>query len=104
MARRDHYQAAAHRGAVFLDRKLGRGWRRKIRRRELDMSVGRYSGPGDCGCVLAQLYGGYARGLEAFGISLWGDEDKEERLGFASYGEGQWDALTEAWKEELRRG
>ncbi len=95
--RRD-VQRAAHRGALFLDKKLGRGWRRKIRRRDLDLAASSYEGPGTCGCVLAQIYGDYDEGLAALGI----DEGwKDMELGFDSITDS-YDELTEAWKRELR--
>ena len=87
----------AKRGAAFLDAKLGRGWRRKIRRRDLDMQRYTYF-KGECGCILAQLHGDYGTGADTLGIS-----DAEcvtlglEQGPGASYGE-----LTEAWLEVLR--
>lgn len=89
----------ARRGAKLLDKKLGRGWRRKIRRRNLDMSRGSYE-IGECGCVLAQLYGSYDEGLEALDIS-WGED---ERLGFDRDDEVGYDDLDEAWLQTLREG
>jgi len=89
--------AKAKRGAAFLDEQLRRGWRRKIRRRELDMGSGIYS-RGECGCVLAQLYDDYTVGLEELGINAV----EEKRLGFNSSCRARYSELTEAWLEVLR--
>ena len=91
-------RAKAKRGAAFLDAKLGRGWRRKIRRRDLAMQVGSYE-RGECGCILAQLYGDYFDGARHLGIA-WGDDVRS--LGFESSGDTTYGDLTEAWLEVLR--
>ena len=88
----------AKRGAAFLDAKLGRGWRRKVRRRDLNMESGLYAYKGDCGCILAQLYHTYDEGAAALGI----DNDRAERLGFLDLEAESYPELTEAWREVLR--
>lgn len=85
-------RAAARRGAEYLDAKLGRGWRRKIRRRQLDLSD-------SCNCIVGQLNDGHYRPY-TFGVS-W---RSESRLGFdvgPSSGD-DYEELTEAWLEVLR--
>lgn len=99
----------ARRGAAWLDAKLP-GWRRKIRRRKLDMEMG-YMEPGDCGCVLAQLdfkrgkplpgghsdpVGSYSRLAEEL------DLRSPVKLGFIAGFGYTYDDLTEAWREVLR--
>lgn len=74
----------ARRGAAWLDKKIGRGWRRKIRRRELAMESCQR-------CVLGQLYGDYGDGLEALG-----GEAADVKLGMDGT------TPTEAWLEVLR--
>jgi len=81
---------AAKRGAKFLDEQLGRGWRRKIRRRQLDLAE-------PCNCVLGQLYGDYSDGAYELGLVY----SEEVRLGFDSE-EEEYEALTAAWLEVLR--
>jgi len=88
----------AHKGAMFLDETLGRGWRRKIRRRKLDQSQALMNT--GCGCVLAQLYGSYGRGTQEVGIQ----GAKQVQFGFLTYEPGAYPKLTEAWLEELRNG
>ena len=78
----------AKRGAAFLDEKLGRGWRRKIRRRELNIDS-------PCNCIIGQLYDhNFLKGLVELGIR---SDRTLMRLGFG--GEA---GLTEAWLEVLR--
>jgi hypothetical protein len=104
----------ARRGAAWLDRHLGRGWRRRILRRRLDMRAGYYRPniKGDCGCILAQLDvsyssggdepGCYLRGLEMVGLhhpSL-----TPARLGFEVVSDSSYEDLTDAWLEVLREG
>jgi hypothetical protein len=104
----------ARRGAAFLDEKLGRGWRRKIRRSRLSMADGIFDpgvagGWGYCGCIVAQLSPRHAYndvynllGLDPyndevidFGLILDDDdEDIDEEKDYA--------LLTEAWREVLR--
>lgn len=90
----------ARRGAAFLDKKFGsRGWRRRIRRRDLHMESGMYQGQGDCGCILAQLYGEYD--AETVGLT----EHKAAVLGFVAAAEPyskNYERLTSAWKKVLR--
>lgn len=92
----------ARRGAAFLDKKLGRGWRRRIRRRDLDLSAGVYEGPGSCGCVLAQLsfVGDFKIEAELLGL----DDLAIERYGFdiEEDTDDKYDELTEAWRVVLR--
>lgn len=86
-------------GARFLDQHV-RGWRKRIRRRELNMEVGTYV-YGRCGCVLAQLdeHGDY----ESMAEILVGDPYGEaaHRLGFMAE-DDEYDALTDAWRKVLR--
>lgn len=92
----------ARRGAKWLDKKLGRGWRRKIRRTDLDMSSGEYTGKGDCGCIVAQLYGEFTHGLAELGIEEYVED---HRLGLDIGDEvDDYDDLTEAWLTALREG
>lgn len=88
----------ARRGAAFLDEKLGRGWRRKIRRRDLDMASFYYSGKGTCGCIVSQLYTAYCDGVDALGIDI----AQQRRLGFEVDDREEYEDLTEAWLEVLR--
>lgn len=88
----------ARRGAAFLDGRLGRGWRRKIRRRDLDMASYSYERRGDCGCILAQIYGDYVGGVRTLGITPY----NQRRLGLESDNFVDYDDLTEAWREVLR--
>lgn len=89
--------AAVKRGAKLLDERLGRSWRRKIRRRDLDMDSGFYEGPGDCGCILAQLHESWDDGLLALGVP-YKDAD---RFGFGGETDGG-TPLRNAWLQELR--
>ena len=107
----------ARRGAAYLDRKLGRAWRRTIRRSRLDMASSTYRvvrpGPGlhfgRCGCIMAQLdahtperkgIGSYADGVEKLaGFDPTGST--AVRLGFFST-TAEYAELTEAWKTVLR--
>lgn len=90
------------RGARLLDKKLGPGWRRKIRRRDLNLAASTYEGRGSCGCILAQLApdGSYNTGLEILGISYFQREDR--RYGFEREDE-DYTELTAEWLKELRR-
>ena len=90
----------ARRGAAFLDAKLGRGWRRKIRRRDLNMAVGISREKGECGCILAQLYTYYDDG--AIEMEIDADFEAQEDLGFVQSDDASYDQLTEAWLEVLR--
>ncbi len=107
MSKRD-MQRAARRGAKFLDEKLGRGWRRKIKRRRLDMQSGYYNNGarGECGCIVAQLHPGntYGGGLRHLDL----DYRDATRLGFQlpdeDYSTKQYEKLTDVWLEELRHG
>jgi hypothetical protein len=97
-------QARAARGAAWLDKKLGRGWRRKIKRSKLEMSVGR-RGPNGCGCIITQLYGDYQGGEEPLGFDSGGRFAVSH--GFLlpegrRMNDGYYTALTEAWLQELR--
>lgn len=91
----------ARRGAAWLDKMLGPGWRRKIKRRRLDMSIGRY---GECGCILAQLYDDYRKGAVEVGIAdPYGR--RADALGFFSLTSSiPFEDLTEAWRQVLREG
>ena len=89
----------AKRGAAFLDAKLGRGWRRKIRRRDLDMRQGLYRWQGDCGCIIAQLYGSYTDGRLDLGVR---GRERAASLGFDRSPRVGYAELTEAWLEVLR--
>ena len=110
----------ARRGAAYLDRKLGRAWRRRIRRSRLNMGNSCFrvdAGPtaflGRCGCIFAQLdasqphkegVGYYAEGVEEL-ATFDATGSTACRLGFLT--SGQKDAptyaeLTEAWKTVLR--
>lgn len=100
--------AAAKRGAKFLDKAIGRSWRKKIRRRELDLASPRYE-RGSCGCILAQLdaNGSYYDMQRELGLN----NAAVGRLGFdALFNEdaGEYfydhDVLTDAWKKVIREG
>jgi len=83
----------ARRGAAFLDAKLGRGWRRKIRRRDLNLAS-------PCNCIIGQLYNcDFEGGLRDLGIR---SDRSVERFGFEETPLAQYDDLTEAWLEVLR--
>lgn len=94
----------ARRGAAFLDGKLGRGWRRKIRRRKLDMAETDYRT--GCGCILAQLApdGSYTTGLKSVGLEdKYARHARQRQLGFDNDGgDTDYDDLTDAWLEVLR--
>jgi hypothetical protein len=100
--------ARARRGAALLDKKLGRGWRRTIRRRQLNMQSGYMEEAADCGCIVTQLdfalegdgVGLYSRGCERLG---W---PETVRYGFdqRTHDEDAWDDLGEAWLVVLREG
>lgn len=107
-----HLQAArrkARRGARFLDKKLGPGWRLSINVSRLNMGYGSYvpRRENGCGCVLAQLdaadsddgVGLYMRGAENLGLNA--DGDKARRLGFVTAQNSKYAALDVAWKEEV---
>lgn len=96
----------ARRGAAWLDAHLGRGWRRKIRRRSLRMDRGQVR-PGECGCILAQLdlaegysVGSFSRFADSIGLRAL------IRYGFVAASsnddQAQYADLTEAWREVLR--
>ena len=103
----------ARRGAAWLDKKLGPGWRRKIKRRKLDMSGGGFSS-GGCGCIMAQLdkaYGRRARGTygdgvrNLLGISPWGRRIVALGLDVPlPRNDYDYDELTQAWRQVLREG
>lgn len=91
----------ARRGAAWLDKMLGPGWRRKIKRRRLDMSIGRFPCSYGCGCILAQLFGSYHDGAAEVGLAdAYGN--RAVSLGF--YSPKDYEALTEAWRQVLREG
>jgi hypothetical protein len=106
----------AHAGAAFLDKRLGRGWRRKIKRRRLDMENPDYllDNSASCGCILSQLdsYDGTRRGVYGHMCDVLGLEPSEERrLGFLAEEEDDWDGcymsygdLDVAWRTVLREG
>lgn len=89
----------ARRGAAYLDKRLGRGWRRQIRRRRLNMGMGA-PGPNGCGCILTQLYGSYERGGDELDLNL--DSGAPGRLGFYTAKYDDYEPLTEAWLTVLR--
>lgn len=84
-------------GARFLDTQA-RGWRRRIRRRDLNMAEGSYEGPGTCGCIVAQLAedGDYNTGLSDLGV------DDDYALGFMADTDAEFMCLTNAWRRVLR--
>lgn len=99
--------ARARRGAAFLDKKMGKQWRRRIKRTKLNLDAGRFPSkrvhPG-CGCVIAQLdeEGSYSHGAEALGFRAYSPQ--ATKLGFLS-GEGVPNSvLTDAWKQVIREG
>jgi hypothetical protein len=80
-------------GAHYLDRATP-GWYREVDLDQLSMvKTDR--------CVLAQLDGGYYRGLDRFGDAL----EVVETLGFTTDGsdDAEWDTLTAYWVAEIRR-
>lgn len=87
----------ARRGARALDRILGKGWRRKIRKTRLDMGCGTFypDSVSSCGCILAQLRPGkfYLNTARELGL-----EDKVDDYGFAG------DVDEETWLKVLREG
>lgn len=93
----DGYRPMAARGAGFLTRVLGGPeWRPRIDLKLLDLFSG------TC-CVLGQLYGGYDVGALTLGLSA----DQEYDYGFVidmPYRGSSWQALTEAWRQELAPG
>lgn len=100
--------ARARRGAAWLDKKLGPGWRRKIRCSRLQMSRGWMGHSyGECGCILAQLdaashddgSGFYSRAAEKLGIV---GERTPVTLGFVVASDSIYAELTEAWRVVLR--
>lgn len=107
----------ARAGAAFLDEKFGRGWRRKIRRRRLNMASGAYRpSRGSCGCILAQLdaqiarddtdwpdrTGYYSDGVERFKVTA------PVKLGFIADSrvsdDDNYANLTKAWRKVLSEG
>ncbi len=80
-------------GAKFLDENGPTNWRQIIESESLDML--------DCeACILGQLYGSFYGGRTKLGIGL----ASSEMYGFfirESDSLPEWDALTEAWKEEI---
>jgi hypothetical protein len=115
----NQHQIRAARGAARLDAKRP-GWWRRIRLRRLDMRHGSFDPglPDSCGCVLAQLdasyagverdwYGGdYNRGTERIAEIDSNSSHSAVKYGFF-VGKGdesreEWDALTEAWHEQVR--
>ncbi len=104
MTKRQHDQIrrAAARGAKWLDKTMP-GWSRKIRRRKLDLGSTQF-------CILGQIDG--AKSQMAFDRAvnrLNLDSPVLERLGFdltetveATGGGEVWDALTDAWRDELK--
>jgi len=99
------YLDRARRGAAHLDALLGPGWRRKIRRRRLNMASGWMPAwDGDsCGCILAQLsetgnynpleFGVTAPVRDGFAVSMASPDV-----------EADYEDLTEAWRQVLREG
>jgi hypothetical protein len=104
----------ARRGAAFLDEKLGRGWRRKIRRNRLDMAKGIFKpdvpgGRGYCGCIVAQLSPRHTYGdvYNLLGLDPYGDEPAYLGLSLdddveAAVENEAWALLTDAWLQVLR--
>lgn len=89
-------------GARFLDREV-RGWRRRIRCRELNMATGTHH-YGVCGCVLAQLSPDAQYETEAKLLGLDPHGDDAIRYGFfaGADDDAEYDALTVAWRTILR--
>lgn len=117
MTKRDR-QRAVRRGIKLLDKTLGKGWKRYIKRRDLDLSASRYI-VGRCGCVLAQLdlnhpmgtgtgsYREMAEVLQRLAGESVGASPNAERYGFdAAYDNSDdldYEGLNKTWREELRR-
>lgn len=105
--RREVALARARRGAAFLDKKLGRGWRRKIKRSKLNLDAGcfpsQWVNPG-CGCVIAQLdeEGSYSHGAQVLGFRAYSTE--ATNLGFLNGSGIPNEVLTDAWKQVIREG
>ena len=81
-------------GIALLDEKVPH-WRAFIKPNELGMEW--------CDrCILGQIFGDYDTGLERLGILAEDEEELENvaaSLGFVKFGD--WDKLTQAWKEAL---
>lgn len=103
--------ARIRQGIKLLDEKGPSNWRRRVNLRTLDLGVP----TGDCGCVLAQVFGNYGEGCRALGITL--DNTTEASAASAAFtgferlvapGEGwgnrekEYAELTEAWREALQ--
>lgn len=108
-------KARIRQGMKLLDA-TQRGWRERIQLRNLDLSQPVLNESTGCGCVLAQVFGGYGQGTNTLGI----DQQNEaiacgfERPFSGSYlpsprsawqdREGEYKQLTEAWKKALTEG
>lgn len=113
----------ARRGARYLDGKLGKGWRRRIRRRRLDMGAPVYLGETGCGCVLAQIDaalrtpkgklelvrcgldeggGWYSSGAGRVGLDPY--SERAEALGFLAREDEDYGPLNAAWRKVLAEG
>jgi hypothetical protein len=83
-------------GMLLLDEKMP-GWERRINVATLRIDS-------SCSCVLGQLSGtnDYAAGADLlFGTrGLWADQTVEGGF-FPTYGEMEWDDLTQAWKHAI---
>lgn len=84
----------ARRGAKYLDKVLGRAWRRKIRRRKLDMGMGVMNDKNECGCILAQLSPG--QWYDEYGREIGIDDDLLSKFGLDG------GVPAEAWLQVLR--
>lgn len=76
-------------GIAFMDKHLPR-WRNRVDVDSLDLMD-------TCDCVLGQIFGSYADGLELLGL----DKAGGRRLGFHALPGRSWVALTRAWKRAI---
>lgn len=88
-------------GIKVLDRKGPLFWWERIDLEDLNMSSLEY-------CVLGQLYGNYATGQDSLSlrdeelISLGFDRPRLFAQFSNSHVSGQWEALNEEWKRQIR--
>lgn len=78
-------------GAALLD-ELTPGWWRKVRSKTLDIASTQY-------CVTGQLFGSYARGLEALHL----DNEQAPEYGFERGDDGyNYPLLNTAWRDQIQ--
>lgn len=83
-------ERAVMEGKNFLDSRLGRGWRSRIRWSAINMSSSR--------CILGQLYGSFWEGRRALGLKT----EEAIALGFDAQDYEDYPRLAKIWRRTQR--